>query len=308
METETNFKIYNTLQQLEQGSLGGGSGPPPGSVTGGPGGSIANGTITNINIAPGTITGGPGGNIGTGTVTGGPGGNIAANTITAGELAPGAAAANINSGPAGSINSSQISGGPFLSTAGGTMTGAITQPLAPVAGTDLANKTYVDSLSGPKAFAKFIKQVPQNMTAGTETVITWPIQETPAANATSAAGNITMAGSGVATLTSSTAETAWRVVFSGQSIQDPTTAAGRIDFDVFNNTTSTSVGNNSAAFCFSGALPQAFTDAFLQEYFILAPSATVSFSIRGTNPGANVISLGTSGSNTNPLLCIEQIY
>ncbi len=87
-----------------------------------------------------------------------------------------------------------------------------------------------------------------------------------------------------------------------------TTAAGRIDFDVFNNTTSTSVGNNSAAFCFSGALPQAFTDAFLQEYFILAPSATVSFSIRGTNPGANVISLGTSGSNTNPLLCIEQIY
>ncbi len=52
------------------------------------------------------------------------------------------------------------------------------------------------------------------MTAGTETVITWPIQETPAANATSAAGNITMAGSGVATLTStSTAETAWRVVF-----------------------------------------------------------------------------------------------
>ncbi len=57
------------------------------------------------------------------------------------------------------------------------MTGAITQPLAPVAGTDLANKTYVDSLSGPKAFAKFIKQVPQNMTAGTETVITWPIQE-----------------------------------------------------------------------------------------------------------------------------------
>ncbi len=81
METETNFKIYNTLQQLEQGSLGGGSGPPPGSVTGGPGGSIANGTITNINIAPGTITGGPGGNIGTGTVTGGPGGNIAANTI-----------------------------------------------------------------------------------------------------------------------------------------------------------------------------------------------------------------------------------
>ncbi len=41
------------------------------------------------------------------------------------------------------------------------MTGAITQPLAPVAGTDLANKTYVDSLSGPKAFAKFIKQVPQ---------------------------------------------------------------------------------------------------------------------------------------------------
>ncbi len=32
------------------------------------------------------------------------------------------------------------------------------------------------------------------MTAGTETVITWPIQETPAANATSAAGNITMAG------------------------------------------------------------------------------------------------------------------
>ncbi len=61
------------------------------------------------------------------------------------------------------------------------MTGAITQPLAPVAGTDLANKTYVDSLSGPKAFAKFIKQVPQNMTAGTETVITWPIHETPAA-------------------------------------------------------------------------------------------------------------------------------
>ncbi len=60
-----------------------------------PDGSIANGTITNINIAPGTITGGPGGNIGTGTVTGGPGGNIAANTITAGELAPGAAAANI---------------------------------------------------------------------------------------------------------------------------------------------------------------------------------------------------------------------
>ncbi len=55
---------------------------------------------------------------------------------------------------------------------------------------------------------------------------------------------------------------------------------------------------------FSGALPQAFTDAFLQEYFILAPSATVSFSIRGTNPGANVISLGTSGSNTTPLLCI----
>ncbi len=40
METETNFKIYNTLQQLEQGSLGGGSGPPPGSVTGGPGGSM----------------------------------------------------------------------------------------------------------------------------------------------------------------------------------------------------------------------------------------------------------------------------
>ncbi len=80
-----------------------------------------------------------------------------------------------------------------------------------------------------------------------------PIQETPAANATSAAGNITMAGSGVATLTStSTAETAWRVVFSGQSIQDPTTAAGRIDFDVFNNTTSTSVGNNSAAFVFQG--------------------------------------------------------
>ncbi len=80
-----------------------------------------------------------------------------------------------------------------------------------------------------------------------------------------------MAGSGVATLTStSTAETAWRVVFSGQRIQDPTTAAGRIDFDVFNNTTSTSVGNNSAAFCFSGALPQAFTDAFFTRIFYIS--------------------------------------
>ncbi len=46
------------------------------------------------------------------------------------------------------------------------MTGAITQPLAPVAGTDLANKTYVDSLSGPKAFAKFIKQVSSKYDCG----------------------------------------------------------------------------------------------------------------------------------------------
>ncbi len=138
METETNFKIYNTLQQLEQGSLGGGSGPPPGSVTGGPGGSIANGTITNINIAPGTITGGPGGNIGTGTVTGGPGGNIAANTITAGELAPGAAAANINSGPLGSINVfSNFRRTVFILLQEVLLTGAITQPLAPVAGTSI---------------------------------------------------------------------------------------------------------------------------------------------------------------------------
>ncbi len=98
METETNFKIYNTLQQLEQGSLGGGSGPPPGSVPVVPE-VVLQWNNYKYNIAPGTITGGPGGNIGTGTVTGGPGGNIAANTITAGELAPGAAAANINSGP-----------------------------------------------------------------------------------------------------------------------------------------------------------------------------------------------------------------
>ncbi len=113
METETNFKIYNTLQQLETRFSWRWKWSSSRICYRGPGGSIANGTITNINIAPGTITGGPGGNIGTGTVTGGPGGNIAANTITAGELAPGAAAANINSGPAGSINSSQISGGPF---------------------------------------------------------------------------------------------------------------------------------------------------------------------------------------------------
>ncbi len=46
METETNFKMYNTLQQLEQGSLGGGSGPPPGSVYRWSRSSIANGTIT----------------------------------------------------------------------------------------------------------------------------------------------------------------------------------------------------------------------------------------------------------------------
>ncbi len=60
------------------------------------------------------------------------------------------------------------------------------------------------------------------MTAGTENGYYMAYSRTPAANATSAAGNITMAGSGVATLTStSTAETAWRVVFSGQSIQDP---------------------------------------------------------------------------------------
>lgn len=37
------------------------------------------------------------------------------------------------------------SGGPFLALAGGTMNGAITQPAAPVAGTDLANKAYVDA-------------------------------------------------------------------------------------------------------------------------------------------------------------------
>ncbi len=38
METETNFiMIYNTLQQLEQGSLGGGSGPSSGSVPVSPG-------------------------------------------------------------------------------------------------------------------------------------------------------------------------------------------------------------------------------------------------------------------------------
>ncbi|AAB94468.1 159L [Invertebrate iridescent virus Kaz2018] len=110
METETNFKIYNPLQQLEQGSIGGGSGSiPAGSVTGGAGGSIANATITNINIAAGTITGGSGGNIAAGTITGGSGGNIAPNTITAGELAAGAAAANINSGPAGAVNGSKVS-------------------------------------------------------------------------------------------------------------------------------------------------------------------------------------------------------
>ncbi len=59
----------------------------------------------------------------------------------------------------------------------------------------------------------------------------WPIQETPAAMLHLQLEILQWRGSGVATLTStSTAETAWRVVFSGQSIQDPTTAAGRIDF------------------------------------------------------------------------------
>ncbi len=114
---------------------------------------------------------------------------------------------------------------------------------------------------------------------------------------------------GVATLNFySTAETAWRVVFSGQSIQDPTTVQGRMILRSLIIQHLLMLVIIRLLFVFQGPLPQAFTDAFLQEYFILAPSATVSFSIRGTNPGANVISLGTSGSNTNPLLCIEQIY
>lgn len=75
-----------------------------------------------------------------------PGSSIQSGTITNTQLAPGAAAANVNAGPAGAINASQISGGPFLPLAGGTMSGAITQPLAPIVGTDLTNKTYVDSI------------------------------------------------------------------------------------------------------------------------------------------------------------------
>ncbi len=109
------------------------------------------------------------------------------------------------------------------------------------------------------------------MTAGTETVITWPIHETPAANATSAAGNITMAGSGVATLTStSTAETAWRVVFSGQSIQDPTTAAGRMILMSLIIQHLLLLVIILLLFVFFRALPQAFTDAFLQEYLYIS--------------------------------------
>jgi hypothetical protein len=140
-----NFAIDNPLFALQQEPPSG-SAPSPGTVTGGPGGSIANNTITNVNIVPGTITGGVGGNIGAGTVTGGPGGNIAAGTIDNTNLAPGAAAANINAGPAGAINSSQIAGGPFLPLAGGIMTGQIVQSLAPLVGNDLANKTYVDGV------------------------------------------------------------------------------------------------------------------------------------------------------------------
>jgi hypothetical protein len=134
--TTINFAIDNPLVTLEQDA---GLGPSPGTVTGGPGGSIANNTITSINLAPGAAVG----NLTPNSV---PGADIINNSITNTQLAPGAAAANINAGPAGSINSSQIAGGPFLPLSGGTMTGEITQSLPPVAGTDLANKAYVDGV------------------------------------------------------------------------------------------------------------------------------------------------------------------
>jgi hypothetical protein len=73
-----------------------------------------------------------------------PGASIQNGTVTNTQLALGAAASNINADPPGSINASQIAGGPFLPLTGGTMSGQITQSLAPVVGTDLANKTYID--------------------------------------------------------------------------------------------------------------------------------------------------------------------
>jgi hypothetical protein len=54
------------------------------------------------------------------------------------------------SGTTLSVNTSSLSG-TFLPLAGGTMSGAISQPVAPLAGNDLTNKTYVDGLVTPDA-------------------------------------------------------------------------------------------------------------------------------------------------------------
>lgn len=58
------------------------------------------------------------------------------------------------SGPPGQwvpVNAPPSSTVAYLPTAGGTMSGAITQPVAPVATTDLTNKAYVDKATGNSA-------------------------------------------------------------------------------------------------------------------------------------------------------------
>ena len=133
-----NFAIDNPLTTLEQES---GLGPAAGTVTGGPGGSIANNTITSSNLAPGAAAGNLTANSVPGTV-------IQNNTITSTQLAPGAAVGNItpNSIPGTDIVNNSITS---TQLAPGAAVGNITPNSIP--GADIVNNSITSTQLAPGA-------------------------------------------------------------------------------------------------------------------------------------------------------------
>jgi hypothetical protein len=136
----TNFAIDNPLVKLQESGGTGGT-PAPGTVTGGPGGSIANNTITSSNLASGAAAGNLTANSVPGTV-------IQNNSITSAQLAPGAAAGNLtaNSVPGADIVNASITSAQL---APGAAAGNLTANSVP--GADIVNNSITSAQLAPGA-------------------------------------------------------------------------------------------------------------------------------------------------------------